>query len=291
MPEPITTPIVRRRVNIIFNPANAKGWYWTRKDIEDFLNALSFVFPSGEKFFIQSVQHYQNRITDPALKDQVKRFIYQEAMHTKEHSRCNEALYDAHPYGHDIEKFTARMMALNRLIFPKSWQLASTCALEHFTAIVADALLRIQETFIAESDPAFASLWLWHAVEEAEHKGVCFDVYQTMFGEGVVSYLRRVNVMFWITVGFLVLTFISSRLVKKGEKARHHTTGEPAGAPSSKSGTRHLLKEIVSLKLYFDYYRPSFHPWDHDNRDHIEEWKRRYRNFGAGPDAPLEATA
>jgi hypothetical protein len=42
----------------------------------------------------------------------------------------------------------------------------------------------------------------------------------------------------------------------------------------------------VPVKLYLDYYRPSFHPWDHNNVPLIEEWKRRYRDFG-GPDVAL----
>jgi predicted metal-dependent hydrolase len=40
---------------------------------------VSFAFPPGEKFFIHSVQNYQDRITDAVLKEQVKQFIYQEA--------------------------------------------------------------------------------------------------------------------------------------------------------------------------------------------------------------------
>jgi predicted metal-dependent hydrolase len=30
-------------------------------------------------------------------------------------------------------------------------------------------------------------MWLWHAVEEAEHKAVCFDVYQQVCGKGWVG--------------------------------------------------------------------------------------------------------
>lgn len=27
------------------------------------------------------------------------------------------------------------------------------------------------------------------------------------------------------------------------------------------------------LRLYVDYYRPSFHPWDLDNRTQLEAWR------------------
>lgn len=285
----ITTPIIRRRVTIAFDPAKARGWHFTSKQVEDFLNGVSFVFPPGEKFFIQSVQNYQDRITDPVLKDEIQRFIYQEAMHTKEHSRCNDVLAEAYPHGHKIEDFTAKMLLLNRRVLPKSWQLASTCALEHFTAVLADGLLRHQEEFIAESDPAFASLWLWHAVEEAEHKAVCFDVYQTIFGKGVISYLRRTSVMFLITMSFLLTLIVAARHIRKGRKSSsdQRTTTPSDGEPRPQQGTWHLLTTIISPRLYFDYYRPSFHPWDHDNRALIEQWKQQYSGFGVRADAEL----
>jgi len=291
--KPTSLPqIIRRRVNIEFDPAKARGWYFTKKEIEDFLNAVSFIFPPGEKFFIQSVQNYRDKITDPVLKEQVKGFIYQEAMHTKEHVRCNLALAEAFPLGHKVEEFTAKFISLVHRFSPKATQLAWTCALEHFTAILADTLLSNQEAFINDTDPAFAALWLWHAVEESEHKAVCFDVYQEVVGKGVLSYLHRVIVMFLTSLTFLITLYFAMRQVKKSAKdaGQNRPADQPREPPASpdtpaKPGLRRLMK-IVPVKLYLDYYRPSFHPWDHNNVPLIEEWKRRYRDFG-GPDVAV----
>jgi uncharacterized protein len=287
------TQIIRRRVNIEFDSSKARGWHFSKKLIEDFLNAVSFTFPPGEKFFIQSVQNYRDRITDPVLKEQVKLFIYQEAMHTKEHARCNLALAQAFPDGQKIEKIAAKSLSLAQRFTPKATQLACTCALEHFTAILADTLLRGQETFVNETDPAFAALWLWHAVEESEHKAVCFDVYQAVFGKGVLSYLHRVLIMFITSVNFmLTLLFAVTLIRKKGTKDQKTPVIDgPQNKPPSRNSWREPslvggLLEIVPLKLYFDYYRPSFHPWDYNNVHLIEEWKQRYRDFG-GPDIAL----
>ena len=289
MMEPISTPIIRRRVNIDFESAKTPGWHPSRRELEDFLNAISFVFPPGEKFFIESVQNYQDKITDPVLKEQVKRFIYQEAMHTKEHNRANRVLDQSYPYGNDIEKFTGTILSLTQRFTPKAVRLAVTCALEHFTAILAELLLRNQEQFIAESDPAFAALWLWHAVEEAEHKAVCFDVYRQVVGKGPLSYIVRAGAMVSSTLCFLLTLFVAVRLINKQEKQRQEigTTGPSTQDVASKPRLWPLLKELLSLPLYLDYYRPSFHPWDHDNRHLIAEWKKRYRTFGAGPDGHL----
>jgi hypothetical protein len=213
-------------------------------------------------------------------------------MHTKEHVRCNLALTEAIPNGHKIEEFTAKFISAVHRFSPKSTQLAWTCALEHFTAILADTLLRNQEAFISETDPAFASLWLWHAVEESEHKAVCFDVYQEVVGKGVLSYLHRVIVMFLTSLTFLITLYFAMRQVKKSAKdaGQNRPADQPREPPASpdtpaKPGLRRLMK-IVPVKLYLDYYRPSFHPWDHNNVPLIEEWKRRYRDFG-GPDVAV----
>src|SRR5262245_42019064 len=100
-----TTPveIVRRRPNIDFGSSNAPIWHRPGTEIADFLNAVSFLFPPGERFFIQSVRNYQDEITDPVLKEQVRDFIYQEAMHSREHSRANAVLSESFAQGAELE--------------------------------------------------------------------------------------------------------------------------------------------------------------------------------------------
>src|SRR5580704_8310406 len=54
--------------------------------------ALSAVFPDGEDFFVRSVRHFRDQITDPALSRQVAGFIGQEAVHGREHRVLNARL-------------------------------------------------------------------------------------------------------------------------------------------------------------------------------------------------------
>jgi uncharacterized protein len=286
-----STPIVCRRVNIEFDPAKACGWHGPETEIEDFLNAVSFIFPVGERFFIQSVRNYQDRITDPVLKEQVRQFIFQEAMHSREHTRCNLALIQPFPNGNKIEKYCDTWLSLTSRFIPKASQLACTCAFEHFTAILADGLLKNQEAFLAESEPAFAALWLWHAAEETEHKAVCFDVYQQVVGNGVFSYLHRIIVMFLSSVRFLLTLHFSLTQIRKDKKQDKNIPiiNKPKDEASPKFW--HLIWAIVSPALYFDYYKPSFHPWKHDNAHLVEEWKQRYRDFGVAPHAVPHETS
>ena len=56
--------------------------------------ALSAVFPDGEDFFVRSVRHFRDQITDPALRRQVAGFIGQEATHGREHRAFNDRLHE-----------------------------------------------------------------------------------------------------------------------------------------------------------------------------------------------------
>ena len=46
---------------------------------------LSATFPPGEDFFVRSVRHYRDRVTDPDLAARVRGFIGQEVVHGREH--------------------------------------------------------------------------------------------------------------------------------------------------------------------------------------------------------------
>lgn len=263
---PAFPDIIRRRPVFAFPAGMARDWY-ARKATEDFLNALSFSFPEVERFFIETVRHYQDRVTDPVLAAQVQDFIHQEAMHVRGHAGCNKALADSWPDGRHVESAVRRIFGVLRWL-PWRSRLATTCALEHFTAMLSDDVLGMQELFTARGQPAFVQLWLWHAVEETEHKAVCFDLYQTVCGRNVFSYLLRISAMALTTLGILAFMLAAPRLLGRRGKAR------------SGAGVTAVLNESLSMRLYWDYYRWSFHPWDHDNRGLIAEWRMRHPAFG-----------
>lgn len=277
--------IVRRRVTIDFKASQAESWSGRGKEFETYMNALSFVFPPGEAFFVMSVRNYLAKITDPVLKEQAGRFIFQEVMHSKEHARCNRVLNEIHASGQEMSRISASLLSLVRRFSIKSAQLAVTCALEHFTAMLSDGLLKNQQRIVAEFDPAFAALWLWHAVEETEHKAVCFDVYQHVCGKGVISYLHRVFIMALTSVTFIGALSVGFTMMKW--KTRRQQNTDPTDQPIVVGPRRFFrmpkiwfLLRAIPLKMYLDYYRFSFHPWDTDNRNLVDAWKTYYADFG-----------
>ncbi|WP_018152958.1 metal-dependent hydrolase [Leeia oryzae] len=273
--------IVKRRVDLKFDAGHALGWLPGEGIVEIFLNAISFYFPSGEKFFIDSVSHYKHKIHDPVLKDQVHRFIYQEAMHTSVHNRCNKVLLEIYPNGTKLDRIGTFVLNKFRFFLPRSFQLAISCAIEHYTAILADSLFHYLDYIIERAQPEFTKLWAWHAVEETEHKAVCFDVYSHHVGRGFFAYLMRVIAMLLVTFLGTIVVATGVILIKRGRTVSpaplSHSV-EPA--PNVKPNTVSLVKSLIPWRLWLDYFRPSFHPWDHDNSHYIELWKQRFPGFG-----------
>ncbi len=227
---------------------------------------LSALFPDGEDFFVRSVRHYRDQITDPELKQAVAGFIGQEAVHGREHRVLNDRLDELGYPTKRIERLTKRGLALRAKLAPPSSNLATTAALEHFTATLAELLLTDPGTRDLFGDDNVRNLFLWHALEESEHKAVAFDVYQAVGG----TERMRVLSMNMITVGFLV-TLAGQMLVSvlgDRETYRRGTLRKSwkgfRRSPFLTKDFRHQLR---------DYNRPGFHPDDRDTASLIDTWR------------------
>ena len=94
LPATAPTRINVRRLKVPFPRKLKRWWYDDNPYLTHFFNALSSVFPEGEKFFINSVRNYQDEIVDPALKSEVTAFIAQEAHHGQSHKALNQLIED-----------------------------------------------------------------------------------------------------------------------------------------------------------------------------------------------------
>jgi len=262
------TPILPTRRDLRFRLPAGKisDWNGGSVHVSQFMNTLSIVFPVGERFFIQSVRNYRDRITDPELKKAVTAFIGQEAMHGREHEEYNEALFARVPAAARFEKIVAGLLGAIQRHTPKSSQLSATIALEHFTAILADGLLK-QPEVLEKADPRFAALWKWHALEETEHKAVAFDVWEAVMGRGPRAYVERAGGLVLATVIFWSMVFPAYLAVLRSEGRLADLKGWGEFYQHGFGRVGFLRKRIGA---WFDYFRPDFHPWDDDNRHFLE---------------------
>ena len=219
--------------------------------------ALSAVFPDGEEFFVRSVRRYRDEIADPELKRQVAGFIGQEAMHGREHRVFNARL-DGLGYGTKrVERFVKRGLAIRERLLPPIHSLAATAALEHYTATLAELLLSSEEMRARFADAQVRNLFLWHALEECEHKAVAFDVYRAVGG----TERLRVITMNLMTAGFF--TVVTVQVV--ASLCRDRATYRPGALHASIGRFRRspLMRREVWQQLR-DYNRRGFHPDDRD---------------------------
>lgn len=226
-----------------------------------FYNALSVTFPQGERFFMDAVRHYRN-VAPPELRQQIAGFLAQEAMHTREHLFFNKQVAD---HGFDVAAMEQRTR--DRLAFARSrpplQQLGATVALEHFTAILAHALLADPRHLDGASDEAKA-MWRWHAIEEVEHKAVAYDTF--MLAAARLPAWRRwtLRTMTMIAATRLLFATVGSNI------GDIFTADGINNARSWRQLLRFMLVKPGMLRqvlgAYVSYFRPGFHPWQHDDR-------------------------
>jgi predicted metal-dependent hydrolase len=268
---PDSEDIVRRDLHFGFEHCDLRTWHPLGVHVAHFFNALSIFFPEGEKFFIDSVRHFRDRLGSEQLDREVKGFIGQEAMHSREHRRYNAALAAAGLPVARIEADVKHHLAMVRTHGSPANSLAVTIALEHFTAIMADVLL--SDDLLAGADRDMAAIWTWHAVEETEHKAVAYDVYQHVMGRGRAAYWRRVIIMVLTTIDFWQRVFRCHFALVHGDGAARDLRGWWKLFRFlwiSPGGMRKLIRP------WLKYFALDFHPWQDDNSEFVERWITGY---------------
>lgn len=232
------------------------------------LASLSSVFPDGEDFFVRSVRHFRDQITDPELRRQVAGFIGQEAIHGREHRALNDRLDQLGYPAKRTERFTKWGLAKREKLLSPHSNLAATAALEHFTATLAEIILRNPEARTLVGSQEVTDLLLWHALEESEHKAVAFDVYRASGG----SERTRTMTMNIVCVGFVGGMTVQSIISLLGDR----DTYRPRTLARSVKRLRHspFLRREVWRQLR-DYNRPDFHPDDQDTDALVAEWREK----------------
>ncbi|GAA2400630.1 metal-dependent hydrolase [Mycolicibacterium llatzerense] len=267
MSDTATRPVRARRIHFNY-PEGGLERHYVQGDLvmSHVLAYLSSTFPEGEDFFVRSVRHYADQVTDPVLKDQVKGFIGQEVTHSREHVALNERLEQmGYPTRYN-DRFTARSLRWDERRFSPLTCLAMTAALEHFTAVFAESLLGDEDAQALLGSTEVRKMLLWHAYEESEHRAVAFDVYRTVGG----SERRRIWTMRMVTLTFFgsIVAFTTLSML------RDRATYNPVRLFGSLWRLRRspFLKRSV-LQRFRKYNTVGFHPNDVDNTALLERWQ------------------
>ena len=242
---------------------------------------MSLTFPDGERYFIDCVRKYRDRIADPELAAQVKSFMYQEGQHGMVHTQFNDRLRAQGIAVDKILEFARDKIDGFKRDFSPAFNLGKTAGAEHMTAMMAHGFFATG--LLDEADPRVRAMFAWHAVEEIEHKAVAFDVYEKIARGG---YWTRVLSMLHTSLSFSLHVLLITRYMLKVD---------------GKGGFRTWLKGLWWLygwrglyprlmPHYLAYFLPGFHPWQHGSMEVYHVWQQAYERSGGDMIAAADAT-
>lgn len=277
------SPIIPiRHMKFDFDPKLLDPKFYMNAELASaYFASLSIFLTRGEDLVIDTARYHRDFITDPLLKQRVTSLIGQEAIHSKMHEELNDAFLEL-----DLPVKLFRFLAgyvfeygLERL--PQPMKLSLMAAIEHFTAVLAEYMMNHEEIFFRSQDEKQRAIWMWHMLEESEHKDIAFDVYQELSN----NYTLRIAGFFPALITILVLISAASLLVPFYRNPKNLTSLRYWKEIPHSFKLIFGLKDGVygsSLKHIFDYLRPDFHPNDHDTSEFLEYYKERLLNPETG---------
>lgn len=276
---PVATPSAARGVHVTprlpdfaFDPGlDVTGWFADDLGRTAAWNALSVIASEGEAGFIDAGRWLVERMRDPAIADETRRFIQQEAFHGTVHARLNRRLQNA---GLPVPEVRALVSDLLRGIEThggRSAFLAAMLAGEQIVGEIGHAALDRSSTFDSVPEPV-AALWRWHFYEEVEHQAALHDGWTHVHGVSRAARDLRVLGAAYIAV-LLVAAWPAAAwaMARGGRRAR---VGAWSGVATQLLGRDGLMRgaarNLVALT------RVDFHPFDqHDPAPVLAQWRDR----------------
>lgn len=243
------------------------------------VDGLSICLPEGERYFIRALKQAAAKLDDKTLGAEISGYAAQEAYHAREHEEYNRALK---ALGYDVEEMESLLRRQLRAPQDPLHMLTATCAIEHLTSTVATLAQRHPE-ILDDAAPHYRRLWMWHALEELEHKAVALNVFKAATKDMMAwqRYLLRVIGLPATLTPFFLVFLRNVQIYAAGDGVQ--------------TGLRFWLRfawtVLVSpgywrrcAPMLLSYFRPDYDPRHKDDAELVRrgrEWLRR--EIAAGP--------
>lgn len=184
-------------------------------------NAINLLLPAGEFWFCRVFNKALPLIQDDELKQDVKAFIKQEAIHARAHI-VGQKFMEANNYAlenglNTAEAIFGQLLAdqpfglsifKNKLI-ESYWLITRVgiiAAIEHFTGVIGQWTLDHSDNWDKHNaDPEMSDLFRWHLAEEVEHRNVAFDLFHHLLQNKLGFYISRQILMAGVFPVFMYL--------------------------------------------------------------------------------------
>ncbi len=181
-PQPTTLPKVRN-VSFRFDDDTPFQWNPANPLFGFACNVLSFIAPPFERYMVTTARQAIPRIADPEVVAEADAFLRQEAIHAREHRHHVAALTKQYPglaeVSAEIERRFDRLIETESLEF----HLAYAADIEATYTPLFNVWLRHRASFFDNGDPRVAPLFLWHLVEEIEHRSSAYLLYNAVVAD------------------------------------------------------------------------------------------------------------
>lgn len=264
-----------RHMRFDFDPQQIDHKFFLNAELASaYFASLSIFLTFGEDLVIDTARYHRDLLKDPLLKQRVTALIGQEAIHSKMHNELNDALLQV-DYPVQLFRTWAGWVfeyGFNRL--PQPMKLSLMAGIEHFTAVLAEYMMQHEAIFFRSQDEKQRAIWMWHMLEESEHKDIAYDVFQSLSN----NYALRIAGFFPALITILVLISAAAVLVPFYRQPKNLIRwGYWKELPQSVRLIFGFKDGVYgsTFRHIFDYLRPDFHPNDHDTSAYLSYYKEK----------------
>lgn len=144
---------------------------------------LSFMAPGFERYFVRAIGAAIPSITDAAVAENARLFCRQEGLHARHHAAHVRMLARKHP---GLEEVAADVSALYDRLFEDEaleFHLAYAAVVEGTFSPLTKFIVENRSYVFDAPDPRMASFFMWHMVEEYEHRSSAHEIYEAVVGD------------------------------------------------------------------------------------------------------------
>lgn len=249
-----------------------------------FMNAISLMVPVSELAVIHTLKETRNILKDPKLKEQIKDMLAQESWHSYSHKKYNHWLESIDLPAFELSSkwlvsLTNAKKRADKLVGERFW-VSVIVAGEHNAACFMEYMLD-RPALLEQMHPHFRQAWVWHCLEEIEHKGTSMD----MWNDTKDYYNRKKR---HLNVGFLVQSFRFHSTVLKFTFTLLNRDKQLWKWRTLKDGMSFLfgLDGVFwkTIGPWARLFKKDFHPWQHDTSYLFTQYQKIFEVSDISPE-------